>query len=300
MSARSNASAKNRRAAGSETVQQQPQQLQQQMRPGQGPQPQQMRPGPGQGPQPQQMRPGPMPGQGQGPQPQQMRPGQGQGQGPQPQQMRQGQQQQQPPSGAQLPSKMSIGDAIGLITLRLGKVEQDVFELQNSLPEDNESDVENVVATTPNPNARIIDDSVFKSIVSRLEKLESQPPTIVQQPVVQQDFTEMTEITSKVEGLQDELKQVKDLLLSLQSFTMETNQKLANIVFSDNHEFNESEENEEPVISEFIQIDGMTSTDLSENQLLNVVNLKELISQELTSSQEEPHEFNSETIASAM
>uniref|UniRef100_A0A6C0HYF7 Uncharacterized protein n=1 Tax=viral metagenome TaxID=1070528 RepID=A0A6C0HYF7_9ZZZZ len=299
MSARSNASAKNRRAGGSETVQQQPQQLQQQMRPGQGQVPtQQMRPGQGQGPT-QQMRPGP----GQGPT-QQMRPGPGQGptqpqQQQQQQQMRQGQG-QKPPPGAQLPSKMSIGDAIGLITLRLGKVEQDVFELQNSLPEDNESDVENVVANTPNPNARIIDDSVFKSIVSRLEKLESQKPTIVQQPVVQQDFTEMTEITSKVEGLQDELKQVKDLLLSLQSFTMETNQKLANIVFSDNQEFDEQEQFNEPVISEFIQIDGMTSTDLSENQLLNVVNLKELISQELTSSQEEPHEFNSETIASAM
>lgn len=296
MSARSNASAKNRRAGGSETVQQQPQQLQQQMRPGQQP-PQQMRPGQGQGP-PQQMRPG----QGQGP-PQQMRhgPASGPGQGPmQPQQMRQGQGQQ--PQQPQLPSKMSIGDAIGLITLRLGKVEQDVFELQNSLPEDNENDVENVVANTPNPNARIIDDSVFKSIVSRLEKLESQPPTIVQQPLTQNvSKEEITEITSKVEGLQDELKQVKDLLLSLQSFTMETNQKLANIVFSDNQEFDESEEQfNEPVISEFIQIDGMTSTDLSENQLLNVVNLKELISQELTSSQEEPHEFNSETIASAM
>ena len=211
MSARSNASAKNRRAGGSETVQQQPQQLQQQMRPGQGQGPtQQMRPGPGQGP-PQQMRPGPMPGQGQ--QQQQMRPGPGQGPTqPQQQQMRQG---QQPPPGAQLPSKMSIGDAIGLITLRLGKVEQDVFELQNSLPEDNESDVENVVANTPNPNARIIDDSVFKSIVSRLEKLESQKPTIVQQPLTQNvNKEEITEITSKVEGLQDELKQVKDLLLS--------------------------------------------------------------------------------------
>lgn len=295
MSARSNASAKNRRAGGSETVQQQPQQLQQQMRPGQQP-PQQMRPGQGQGP-PQQMRPG----QGQGP-PQQMRPGpaSGPGQGPmQPQQMRPGQGQQLQQS--QLPSKMSIGDAIGLITLRLGKVEQDVFELQNSLPEDNENDVENVVANTPNPNARIIDDSVFKSIVSRLEKLESQKPTIVQQPLTQNvNKEEITEITSKVEGLQDELKQVKDLLLSLQSFTMETNQKLANIVFSDNQEFDEQEQFNEPVISEFIQIDGMTSTDLSENQLLNVVNLKELISQELTSSQEEPHEFNSETIASAM
>ena len=197
MSARSNASAKNKRAGGSETFQQQPQQLQQQMRPGQGqPPPQQMRQPPQQmipGQPPQQTRPGQPPQQtrpGQPPQPpQQTRPGQP------PQQTRPGQQQQQPliPS-SHLPSKMSIGDAIGLITLRLGKVEQDVYELQNSLPDD-ESDVENVVANTPNTNARIIDDSVFKSIVSRLEKLESQNPIIVQQPVTQTDVAEMTEIT---------------------------------------------------------------------------------------------------------
>jgi len=284
MSTRSNASAKNKRAGGSETFQQQPQQLQQQqMRPGQGqPQPQQTRQPP------QQMKQGQLP-------PQQTRPGHP------PQQTRPGQQQQQPVS--HLPSKMSIGDAIGLITLRLGKVEQNVYELQNSLPDD-ENDVENV----PNTNARIIDDSVFKSIVSRLEKLESQKPIIVQQPVAQKDvvemaeMTEMTEITNKVEVLQYELKQVKDLLLILQSFTMETNQKLTNIVFNDNQDFDESQEQfNDPIISEFIQIDGMTS-ELDENQLLNVVNLKELISQELTSSQEEqkPVEFNSENIISAM
>ena len=304
MSARSNASAKNKRAGGSETFQQQPQQLQQQMRPGQGqPPPQQMRQPPQQmipGQPPQQTRPGQPPQQtrpGQPPQPpQQTRPGQP------PQQTRPGQQQQQPliPS-SHLPSKMSIGDAIGLITLRLGKVEQDVYELQNSLPDD-ESDVENVVANTPNTNARIIDDSVFKSIVSRLEKLESQNPIIVQQPVTQTDVAEMTEITNKVEGLQYELKQVKDLLLTLQSFTMETNQKLTNIVFNDNQDFDERQEQfNDPIISEFIQIDGITSTELGENQLLDVVNLKELISQELSSSQNnEQPEFNSENIISAM
>ena len=83
---------------------------------------------------------------------------------------------------------------------------------------------------------------------------------------------------------------------------METNQKLTNIVFNDNQDFDERQEQfNDPIISEFIQIDGITSTELGENQLLDVVNLKELISQELSSSQNnEQPEFNSENIISAM
>ncbi len=60
-------------------------------------------------------------------------------------------------------SKISVSDAIGLITLRLGKAEQFLIDLQNdggglssSLPE----------------NTQLIDSSVLMSIINRLDSIE--------------------------------------------------------------------------------------------------------------------------------
>ena len=75
-----------------------------------------------------------------------------------------------PPPKSNAPfSKISISDAIGLITLRLGKIEQYVIETQHdtetgggggsggfSLPE----------------NTQIVDNSVFTSIINRLDSIE--------------------------------------------------------------------------------------------------------------------------------
>jgi hypothetical protein len=76
------------------------------------------------------------------------------------------------------------------------------------------------------------------------------------------------------------------------------------MVFNDNQYFVEGTENPYgPIISELIQIEGMTTPELSlDEQLLLNVNLKEIVSQELaaSSSQNEGQEFNSQIIASAM
>ena len=70
---------------------------------------------------------------------------------------------QQQNKKAQPFTKLSISDAIGLITLRLGRVEQWVIDTE----QENESNPQHLPE-----NAKIIDNSVFASIMNRLETIE--------------------------------------------------------------------------------------------------------------------------------
>ena len=65
-------------------------------------------------------------------------------------------------------SKLSISDAIGLITLRLGRVEKWVIETENENAQD---DVDYDTSNIP-VNSKIIDNSVFNGILNRIETLE--------------------------------------------------------------------------------------------------------------------------------
>ena len=67
------------------------------------------------------------------------------------------QQQQQPPA------KMTISDAIALITLRLGRIESIVHDMPVDLPQ-NQNSVDE--------GARIVNDKVFENIVARIESIE--------------------------------------------------------------------------------------------------------------------------------
>ena len=78
--------------------------------------------------------------------------------------VRTGKQQQQEQPKSNLPfSKLTISDAIGLITLRLGRVEQWVI--------DNEDSEFSGSSNIPE-NSKIIDVSILNNIVSRLDALE--------------------------------------------------------------------------------------------------------------------------------
>ena len=236
------------------------------------------------------------------------------GRGQQPGQMQQQQQQGPPP-------KLSISDAIGLITLRLGRVEGIVQTIQSS-PND---------PTTFNggdDNSALIDKTVFDSIVKRLEMLEKRPivaapvsttisspspiPTaipnfiqLLQNYVTLDRYTkEMKEVkevkeskeSKEISELKTEIAELKDMLMKLQSFTMETNNKLVNVIFNEsprfelNHDDEEEEEEEgggeeggdgagnECIIGEYssnINFDNII--ELSQNGF----NLKEMIQHEL-------------------
>jgi len=294
-SARSNAAARNRRAGGADA------------QPQNGPGQQRVNPTPGQ----QQQRPNSFPGQ------QQQRPNSMQGQ--QQQQQRpnnpmQGQQ-QHPPGivvGQQnIPAKMTIGDAIGLITIRLGRVENAVADIQADMPSVDEEG--NYVEHNPNPNARIIDESVFNSIVSRIEKIENAPKS---NPIVQTTFTsspiydnKFTQLTTQIDGLKSEIGQVKDLMLQLQSFTMETNKKLATIAFNEEVKLQSIQQDNNINASNFTPIDQISTESEGEfNNLIevvggqNVVDMKELIQQELATTQlsEKDNNNANEIVMSAM
>jgi hypothetical protein len=59
-------------------------------------------------------------------------------------------------------TKLTVSDAVGLITLRLGKVEQYIMDVQHNAPS---------VSGIPE-NAKIVDNSVLTSLISRIDSLE--------------------------------------------------------------------------------------------------------------------------------
>jgi len=218
---------------------------------------------------------------------------------PQNMQGRPGQQQMAPPNAPiGLPKQMTIQNAIALITIRLGRVETMVQNL------DSESDG---IQNSSNENGVIIDKGVFDNMVSRLDALErghkllstkttapiapiaiaptiaptiALSPTIV--PLTKVDNESVTKLTESVEVLKAELSQVKDLLLKLQSFTMETNQRLADIVFSEEPGHDQEQEMDENRQIVFLQ---QNMNDLESNSIMNMsVSLKDLIQKELAST----------------
>ena len=74
---------------------------------------------------------------------------------------------QQPQPENSLPfSKLSISDAIGLITLRLGRVEQWIIET------DNENENKETSTSSIPDNHKLIDNAMFATIINRLDALE--------------------------------------------------------------------------------------------------------------------------------
>jgi len=177
------------------------------------------------------------------------------------------QQQQQSQQQPQMNPRLSISDAIALITLRLGRVENLIQNMPVDSPSGFSSNLEQ------DENMRMVDASVFESMVNRLDILEkghkyisdkqqqqqlqnqqqqmqhqqyqqqinslklssiTQTP-IIQTPIIIDSKSEenIIKLTDNVDILKAEVVQVKDLLMKLQSFTMETNQKLSDIVFND-------------------------------------------------------------------
>jgi hypothetical protein len=64
-------------------------------------------------------------------------------------------------------SKLTVSDAIGLITLRLGKVEQFLIDVQQDGGFGNNASETNIPA-----NTKLIDNSVLTNIINRLDSLE--------------------------------------------------------------------------------------------------------------------------------
>jgi hypothetical protein len=122
------------------------------------------------------------------------------------------QQQQMPQQGASPFTKLSISDAIGLVTLRLGRVEQFIIDFENGEIEGHHP---NSGGPSIPENSKIVDNSVLTTIVNRLDALEKREGS--------------SSITSSIASLEKEMKEAKDLLSHLlfkyELFTKETNEK---------------------------------------------------------------------------
>ena len=113
-------------------------------------------------------------------------------------------------------AKLSISDAIGLITLRLGRVEQIIMDAEHN-------GGFNVGTNSSIPdNTHLVDKSVINSIVNRLDSLEKREKE--------------TPNNNQSSKLETEIRDIKDLLMSqilkYEKFTSETNKKF--------EEFNET------------------------------------------------------------
>jgi len=154
---------------------------------------------------------------------------------------------QQKPEGVGGVSKMTIAQAITLITLRLGAIETKIIQIEHE-PQSHGLSVEGL-SVEGQDNMVLIDKTVIQSITSRLESLEKRStgpvsnsgPEVallkqnfetVKQAVIQTKGVVTTiskenkELKTQVDSLKNELAETKELLTALQNLTMDNSQKL--------------------------------------------------------------------------
>jgi hypothetical protein len=90
--------------------------------------------------------------------------------------------------------KLSVSDAIGLITLRLGRVEQWVIETEH------ENETKDYTGSGNIPeNSRIIDNSILTTIINRIDSLEKKEPA-----GTSNSSEEITKLTEQLTRIGDE------------------------------------------------------------------------------------------------
>ena len=93
-------------------------------------------------------------------------------------------------------TKLSVSDAIGLVTLRLGRLETFMYDVQAGAVGTNSSEIPD--------NTQIVDKSVMTSIINRLETLEKKESTNTVNPT----------LNAAISKMEKEIKELKDLLTS--------------------------------------------------------------------------------------
>lgn len=227
-----------------------------------------------------------------------------------PQQYQQFYEQNQQQQNSMPLKKLSLSDAIGLITIRLSRVEQWIVETENEEEEKQSSTGNN--SSIPE-NHRIIDNSVLTTIINRLDSLEkneigsnsSEDLTKLIEDVknlteqfkrmgddVSKHTIELAKNTEQVFRFNRELTETKDILKSFMvkydMFATETTQN-----FSDYENALSDLEKRIPVELEqpqdsFEQEEEQIGTNINdidgENSIIMSVDLKNLIKQELANS----------------
>jgi hypothetical protein len=206
--------------------------------------------------------------------------------------MQQQQFQQQQQASISNISKMTLAQAITLITLRLGAVESKILNL----------DPNGIMSSEGQENMVMVDNEVILSITSRLDDLENNSSTTnsstpsadivllkqqmehIKQTINQTNnqtkishsslSKENKELKSQIDILKKELESTKEVLVLLQSITMENSQKLMNYSIQDMQDI-ENNDLENYYNDEI--------NDVDQNEIVGT-NLKELIENEINAN----------------
>jgi hypothetical protein len=194
-------------------------------------------------------------------------------------------------------SKMTVPQAITLITLRLGKVET-MLQNQEHKPSFGQT-------SEFDESSSQVDTNFLESIVSRLESLEKRSSvvsssgasgpemTLLKQqvetfkPLFTQTKTatasvikENKELKSQVEALRAELEETKELVLALQNITMDNSQKLLALSLNEEQLLDGFEQTLDEGLNE--EDDEQLDASLVDSTDISIIDLKELVKQEFT------------------
>lgn len=211
-------------------------------------------------------------------------------------------------------TKLSISDAIGLITLRLGRVEQWVIDTEHENHENAENDNYQSGSLNLPENSKIIDSSILTNLISRLDSLEKREPGTNNPEEITKLSESVTKLTEQIGKIVEEgnkhslaiakhteqlfkfdrdLVETKDLLktfmIKYDMFASDTNNKFADYEFA----LAELEKNVQPVQETPVddKVDGTSINDINNIEVSNEVSssimsvdLKNIIKQELAAS----------------
>jgi len=201
---------------------------------------------------------------------------------------------QEPQSGLNSINKMTLAQAITLITLRLGKVETQLL---------NAGSQPSYTMNLENDDNVLVDKNVITSLISRIDILEKKQGTstsvgsnqdinILKQqfetikPIVVQSKNSSAVFKQQIEAVKMELAETKELVVALQNLTMDNNNKIIafNSIF--NSDVSESFMDNTVTVEELDQTqleldDSIEEVGQQENDGTSFTNLKELIEQEL-------------------
>jgi len=186
------------------------------------------------------------------------------------------QQQQMPPQGGSPFTKLSISDAIGLVTLRLGRVEQFIIDFENGEVEGHT----NSKSGLPE-NSRVVDNSVLATIVNRLDALEKKEGTGVNTNA--SSFASLEQVAKMEKDLKETKELLAHLLFKFELFSKETTDKFGDFEGA----ITEIEKNMES--HQFVELNETVSAVVDEQQPIspeiNIIDLKSLVKQEFSASE---------------
>ena len=140
-----------------------------------------------------------------------------------------------PQQQAKQTPKLSVSDAMALVSLRLGRVETFI----NAMPTLDQLHSNTTEQEQPfDTNTRMVDEAVFTSIVSRLEKVEKNPNTSPSLNtdiddkinLLNSEIVKINTLSSLLDSIKVEFDMSKILLLNFQTNIQVLNQKLDSVI----------------------------------------------------------------------